>query len=358
MRLRDLAQAEPLCQLVHPGLPDHFPPLRSLDTLPNNLPQPVTSFIGREKEIGEVKALLSQTRLLTLLGTGGAGKSCLSVQAAADLLDQYPDGVWLAELAPLAEGALVAQEVARVLRIPEDHGLSVSQSLAQALNSKHLLLILDNCEHVLAACATLADLLLRHCPHVRMIASSRQALHVDGEQVYPVPSLSLPGGATATVESLAQSECARLFVDRAMLHQPGFHVTPANASAVAEICTAAYPRGLVAVPGMTLQLRRPSHQTPARRAAYLTVTVPTSGYADIGLYRQADDRWVCVRSRVLRRTRSTITLSARPSARHPHARYAVLAHRTEMRPKPALKPSHAHIRVPLVKMSPPMPDGR
>ncbi len=234
VRLRDLAQPELLFQLVHPALPHQFPPLRSLDTLPNNLPQPVTSFIGREKETAEVKALLSQTRLLTLLGMG---KSRLAMQVAADGLDQYPDGVWLAELAPLAEGGLVAQEVAHVLHIAEEPGLPVLQSLAQALSAKHLLLILDNCEHVRAACAELADLLLRHCPQVRILASSRQGLHVSGEQVYPVPSLALPIGATATVESLAQSECARLFVDRAMLQKPDFHVTPANASAVAEICT-------------------------------------------------------------------------------------------------------------------------
>ncbi len=237
VRLRDLAQPQPLYQLVHPDLPDSFPPLRSLDTLPNNLPQPITSFIGREKEVGEVKNLLSQTRLLTLLGAGGAGKSRLAMQVAADLLDQYPDGVWLVELAPLAEGGLVAQEVARVLHVPEEGDVSVSQSLAQALSSQRLLLILDNCEHVRAACAALADLLLGQCPQVRILASSREALHVGGEQVYPIPPLSLPLGARATVESLAQSECARLFVDRAMLQQPDFHVTPANASAVAEICT-------------------------------------------------------------------------------------------------------------------------
>jgi len=237
VRLRDLAQPEPLYQLLHPALPDNFLPLRSLDTLPNNLPQPMTSFIGREKESAEVKVLLSGSRLLSLLGAGGVGKSRLAVQVAADGLDQYPDGVWLAELGPLTEGALVAQEVARVLRVPEEPNLTVSHSLTQALGSKHLLLILDNCEHVLPACAALADLLLRHCPQVRILATSRQALQVNGEQVYPVPSLALPTGATATVESLAQSECARLFVDRAMLHQPGFHVTASNASAVAEICT-------------------------------------------------------------------------------------------------------------------------
>ncbi len=237
VRLRDLAQPEPLYQLVHPTLPDSFPPLRSLDTLPNNLPQPTTCFIGREKETGEVKALLSQTRLLSLLGSGGAGKSRLAVQVAADLLDQYPDGVWLVELAPLAEGDLVAQEITGVLRIPEDPNLSVSQTLAQGLSSKQLLLILDNCEHVQRACAEIADLLLHRCPQVRIMTSSRQALRVEGEQVYSIPPLGLPLGATATVESLAQSECARLFVDRAMLHQPDFHVTPANASAVAEICT-------------------------------------------------------------------------------------------------------------------------
>lgn len=235
MRLRDLTQPEPIFQLLHPDLALGFPPLRSLDTLPNILPQPVTSFIGREKGSEDIKHLLSQARLLTLVGSGGAGKSRSSVQVAADMLDLYPDGVWLAEPAPLSEGALAAQEVARVLGIPEEPGASSSQSLARVIAPKTLLLLLDNCEHLIEACADLAALLLRACPHVRILASSREALHVGGEQVYLVPSL--PSGEAATVEFPARSKCARLFVDRASLRQPGFAITPANARAAAGICT-------------------------------------------------------------------------------------------------------------------------
>ena len=238
-RLKDLARPEAVFQLRHPSLPADFPPLKSLDNpaLPNNLPQQVTSFIGRETQVAQVKALLAKTRLLTLTGAGGSGKTRLSLQVTADLLDGEGDGVWLVELAALADPALVPQAVADVLGVKEQAGKTIQASLVEWLRPKRLLLILDNCEHLVAACASLAADLLRSCLDVHILASSREPLNVPGEQIYRVPSLSLPDPKQAqTVESLSQYEAVRLFIERAQAVQPSFAVTNANAPAVAQVC--------------------------------------------------------------------------------------------------------------------------
>ena len=238
-RLKDLGRSEQVFQLLHPTLPADFPPLRSLDNpdLPNNLPQQITSFIGREKQVEEVKTLLTRTRLLTLTGAGGGGKTRLSLQVAADLLDRYFDGVWLVELAALSDPALVPQAVADVLGVKEEPGQPISRALAERLKFKRLLLILDNCEHLVAACATLATDLLRSCPGVHLLTSSREPLKVAGEQTYRVPSLTLPDAQQAqTVESLSQYEAVRLFIERTKAVQPSFAVTDGNAPAVAQVC--------------------------------------------------------------------------------------------------------------------------
>ncbi len=236
-RLKGLSRPEQIYQIIHPDLPAQFPPLRSLDRLPNNLPLAMTSFIGRETEIAEVKTLLAGTRLLTMTGIGGAGKSRLSQQVAGDVLERYPDGVWLLELAALSDPSLVPQEVARVLQVREEAGQSVTDSLAAALTPKKLLLLLDNCEHVLAACADLTHTLLRRCPELQVFASSRQALGVAGEQVYRLQSLSAPTvDVPTTPDSLVRYESVRLFLDRAALIKPDFALTRANATAVAQIC--------------------------------------------------------------------------------------------------------------------------
>ena len=237
-RLRDLGRPQQIYQLVHPALPSEFPPLRSLDdpALPNNLPLQLTSFVGRDKELADVKALLGRTRLLTVTGGGGGGKTRLCLQVAADLLDDSGEGAWLVELEALSDPALVPQAVARALGVREEPGRPILQTLTEALGSKRRLLVLDNCEHVLAACAALADALGRRCPNVRLLASSREALGVAGEQVYRIPPLSLPGSKDAGAGDVARSECVRLFVERAHLVQPAFVLTDGNAPAVAEVC--------------------------------------------------------------------------------------------------------------------------
>jgi len=237
--LRDLSRPERVFQLLHPALPADFPPLKSLDnpSFPNNLPRQLTSFIGREKEIADVTALLGKSRLLTLTGAGGSGKTRLSLQVAVEILEDYPDGVWQVELAALSDPALVPQMVASVMGIKERIGQSLTDTLAEYLKSKRTLILLDNCEHLLDACGKLATTLLRVCPDLRILATSREALGTAGEQAYRIPSLSLPDPAqTATVESVGLYEAVRLFVERAMLVKPDFVVTNANAPALAQLC--------------------------------------------------------------------------------------------------------------------------
>jgi predicted ATPase/class 3 adenylate cyclase len=237
-RLKDLQEPEHVYQLCAPDLPaEEFPPLRSLQAFANNLPVQATSFIGRERDIAEIQRLLSSARLLTLNGAGGVGKTRLALQAAADLLETYGDGVWLVELAPLADPDLVPQTVAFALGVREEPGRPFTQTLADYLRNKKLLLLLDNCEHLVDACARLADTLLRSCPDLQILATSREALGVPGERTYRLPSLGLPDPARLPpMDVLAQFESVRLFRERAQLHQPAFAVTAANAPALAQVC--------------------------------------------------------------------------------------------------------------------------
>ena len=238
-RLKDLQRPEQVFQLVHPALPSEFPPLKSLDNpkLPNNLPQQLTSFVGREREMAEVRALLSENRLLTLLGIGGTGKSRLSLQVAADMLDGEGDGVWLVELAALTDPALVPQAAAQVLGVPEQPGKTITQCLVEHLKDKQLLLLLDNCEHLIDACARLADTLLKNSPKLRVLATSREPLGIAGEQVYRLSTLSVPQAPErATADNLSQYEAVQLFIERAGAVQPSFTVTNTNAPALAQVC--------------------------------------------------------------------------------------------------------------------------
>jgi predicted ATPase/class 3 adenylate cyclase len=244
-RLKDLQHPERVFQLAAPGLPGDFPALRTLDALPHNLPLQLTSFVGRERELGEVAALLGAQRLVTLTGPGGTGKTRLALQAAADALERYPDGVWLAELAALADPGLVPQAVAAAVGVREEPGRPLPATLADALRPKRLLLLLDNCEHVLDAGARLADALLRACPHVRLLCTSREALGIAGETVWRVPSLPVPavgdgeGGAPPAAPDaggLTRYAAVRLFCERAAAVRPGFALTADNAPAVAQVC--------------------------------------------------------------------------------------------------------------------------
>jgi predicted ATPase/class 3 adenylate cyclase len=237
VRLRDLAAPERVFQLVHPRLRNDFPALRSLDARPNNLPQQVTSFVGRQRELAEVKGWLAKTRLLTLVGVGGLGKTRLSLQVAADVLDDYPDGVWFVELAPLADPHRVAQAAASVLGVVEDAGRPVQEALAKFVKDRRLLIILDNCEHLLQACAELARDLLHAGSGVKLLASSREPLHLTGEMSYPLPSLAVPDRRrNFTGAALTQFEAVHLFTDRAVAAKPAFQVSDENAPAIAEIC--------------------------------------------------------------------------------------------------------------------------
>ncbi len=241
-RLRDLNRPERVYQVVTADLPADFPALRSLELFPNNLPVQLTSFIGRDKEMNEVKRLLGTTHLLTLTGTGGTGKTRLSMQVAADLLDQFSDGVWLIELATIEDADQVASAIASPLRVREEPGQQMLLTLTNYLRTKKLMLILDNCEHLIAECARIAETLLRACPGLQILASSREPLGITGERTWPVPSLSIPenwrdeirGGDAA--ERLTQYESVRLFIDRATAVRPSFKVSNENAPYVAEIC--------------------------------------------------------------------------------------------------------------------------
>ena len=236
-RLKDLARLEHIYQLLAPDLPADFPPLRALDAIRTNLPSQLTSFVGREKEISAVTRLIAANRLVTLTGPGGTGKTRLSLRVAADLLDSFPHGVWFVELAALADPALVPQTVMTTLGLREESGHSLLEILTDFLRAKTVLLILDNCEHLVEASAQLAETLLQACPNLRLLVSSREALGIPGETPYRVPSLAIPDGHTAySAESIVQFEAARLFVERAKAVAPAFAVSDENASAIAKIC--------------------------------------------------------------------------------------------------------------------------
>ena len=247
-KLKDIKETEQVWQLLHPDLAKDFPPLLSLSDTPHNLPQSVTRFIGREKEKAHLKTLLQKTRLLTLTGSGGAGKTRLSVQVATELLENFPDGIFFVELAPLSEATLVLQTVATVLGLRE--GTTATQTLEKTvigfLQTRRVFLILDNCEHLLNACATLCDTLLRYCQHLQILVSSREGLGITGEIAYRVPSLGLPSSQQNQAQTQAQisemretlweCESIRLFQEKAQSIDPNFALTPENIATVAQIC--------------------------------------------------------------------------------------------------------------------------
>ncbi len=206
-------------------------------TPPHNLPTQPTSFVGREAELTQAKSLLKSTRLLTLTGAGGTGKTRLSVELAGQVMTDYPDGVWLLELAPLGDATALQQEMAQVLGIKEEQSRPLLTTLADYLREKKVLLVLDNCEHLLDASARIADRLLKSCPQVCILATSREGLAIGGETTWRVPSLSMPDpNNLPDLPALTQFEAVKLFIDRALAALPNFTVTNQNAPALAQLC--------------------------------------------------------------------------------------------------------------------------
>jgi predicted ATPase/class 3 adenylate cyclase len=234
VRLKGFATAEHVYQVLDPRLRADFPALRALEATPNNLPFELTSFIGRTSELVQAGALLRKARLLTLVGMGGFGKTRLALRLGADALVEFPDGVWLVDLAPIRDPLLVLRETATVLGLREEAGTPLLATIANHVKSRTLLLILDNCEHLLGASADLAALLLRGAAGVRIVATSREALRVPGEQIYPVMPLPVPADDEAA-GTVADSPAVRLFVDRAQQHKPAFELGERESPAVAEI---------------------------------------------------------------------------------------------------------------------------
>jgi predicted ATPase/class 3 adenylate cyclase len=236
-RLRDLEHPERIFEAALLDTPTELRPLASLDTRRHNLPAPVSPLVGRELEIAEVARLLERTRLLTLTGAGGVGKTRLALRVAMELLERFPDGAWLVELAPPADPQLVPQSVARVLSVRERPGRPLTETLAEQLCSRRLLLVLDNCEHVIQACAALAQTLLRACPDLTILATSRESLGIGGEVAWRVPSLAVPDLRDASdLELVARLPAVRLFVERAAAVCADFILTDQNARAVADVC--------------------------------------------------------------------------------------------------------------------------
>jgi predicted ATPase len=234
-RLRDLGRPETLFQLAHPDLRRDFAPLRSIDAFPGNLPLQVSSFIGREEDLDRVIEALDEARIVTLTGVGGVGKTRLALQCAAEVLPNFRDGAWVAELASADSSDALLQVVATALRISAHPTLPLDARIRDSLRDKQLLVVLDNCEHLLDAATRLAQGIARECPGVRILATSRESLDLDGERVVRVRSMPLPDPSTETEQAEA-ADAVRLFIERAAGAEPDFRLDTRDLNVVADIC--------------------------------------------------------------------------------------------------------------------------
>ncbi len=231
-RLRDLATPELIFQLIHADLPVEFPPIHTVAERTGNLPLQVSSFIGRGRELDQTAAALGETRVVTLTGAGGVGKTRLALQVARGVSPRFGDGAWLCDLAPVRDVAAVDDAVAAVFSVTAPAGQSTRGALVEFLRAKQLLLVLDNCEHLLEGAAALADVLQRSCERLAILATSREGLGIEGERLVPVPPLTVPGTG-ADLTAITQAEAVRLFAERAAAVKPDFAVTAENAAPVA-----------------------------------------------------------------------------------------------------------------------------
>jgi predicted ATPase/tetratricopeptide (TPR) repeat protein len=234
-RLRDLSSAIGVFQVTHPALPRDFPPLQSLDSLPGNLPVQLTSFVGREHERKRIADELRDAHVVTLTGVGGVGKTRLALEVAADVIPEYRAGAWFVELAGVRDPEALGDAIMATFGLQVPTGMSVTDALLEFLRSKELLLVIDNCEHMLRPVADLVGAVARGCPNVRVLATSREGLNVTGERMLGVASLEVPDDATS-VELIAVCDAVALFVDRARAVKANFALDDSNAPAVAQIC--------------------------------------------------------------------------------------------------------------------------
>jgi predicted ATPase/class 3 adenylate cyclase len=233
-RMKGLSQLEHLYQVMVPDLPQDFPPLASLDYRPNNLPIQVTAFVGRQKEVSQAQAMLSGCRLLTITGPGGVGKTRLALQVASEVIDEYLGGVWYVELAHLQDPSLVPQAVAKTIGVREQEGRPILEVLADYLQKKEILVLLDNCEHLIDACAKFADWMLRSAPEAKVLATSRQNLALSAEQVFPLGGMDIPEWEYP--ENLRRFSAVELFLQSAQRVSAGFEIQEDELNMAARIC--------------------------------------------------------------------------------------------------------------------------